>query len=237
MHIKMRLHAVKEIGLAAAVMVLLLSAVTLLPVRANAQADLTFDVRAFITAMNSGDVDAAAFRFSDQPEAVMAGRNGTVTGLAAIRAELQREIDEGVNLTPLSIVVASETLAQFEERIAYSLTVVATNEVRMPAITDFGIDRIIQVDTFIFHACACNDTRPGSVIVSLSRTLDTSDPDTARFLAAQGGGPGGLPSAGSGGLADRSGGGAWVALTVAGILAMMVGATSIAARIATRRRR
>ncbi len=201
------------------------------------QADPAAVVEAFTAAFNSGDVDAALAWFAS--DAVVELRVRTDTGSAAIRADLQREIDSGTNITNTSVEVSGNH-------------VMLIQEVRAPRVTAFGIDRILRIATF--------DIIDG-LIVFHSRDADTSDPDTVAFQMAQmasgGGGGGGagtgagagagaggggaapaaLPSTGSGGLADGDQASAWFALSVAAGLASLVALAGISARAARRRRR
>ena len=194
-------------------------------------ADPVAVVEAFVAAMNSGDVDAAVALFAE--DGVIDLPNKTFAGLTEIRGDLQETVDNGVNITIVSVEVSGSS-------------VTTTQEIRNPQIEAFGIDRIIRIATF--------EVRDGK-IVSLAQMPDTSDPDTLRFqqaqMAAGGGPPGGppagappppsapdaLPATGSGGLANGNGDSGWVALSLAAGLALFVVLGSVTARIAIRRRR
>ena len=198
---------------------------------AAVEADPVAVVEAFVAAINGGDAAAAASLFAE--DAVVEAPLLTIVGRDAIQGELQNAVDMGNTLTTIDIEVAGDT-------------VTAIQEVRNPQIAALGIDRIIRIDTFVISA---------GEIVSWSPRLDTSDPDTVRFqqaqMAAGGGPPGGppagptpppaapdaLPDTGSGGLTSGNGGSGWVALSLAGGLALFVVLGSGTARIAIRRRR
>lgn len=184
-------------------------------------------VEAFAEAINAGDIDAAVALFAEDGAINLV--NNSFVGPAEIRGDLQNQIDNGINFTNVSIEVSGNTATVIQE-------------VRRPAITDFGIDRIIRLATF--------EILDGK-IASLAAMPDTSDADTLAFQMAQmasggggGGGGGGamampdsLPSTGSGGLAAGTDDGAWVALSIAGALAAIVMVSGVGARIAIRRRR
>ncbi len=196
-----------------------------MPGRVAAQADPATVVEAFAEAINSGDVDAAVALFAE--DAVIDNPRRTFVGLAEIRDDLQREVDNGLNITNVSVEVSGSS-------------VTAIQEIRTPRIEAFGIERIIRIATF--------ELRDGK-IVSLAQMPDTSDPETARFQEAQAPGGGGppagpppagpeaLPDTGSGGLAADKSGGAWFALSLASGLAALVLLGVVGGRVVVRRRR
>ncbi len=196
-------------------------------------ADPVAVVEAFVAAFNSGDVDAAVALFAE--DAVIESPRNTFVGLTEIRDDLQGEVDNGNNITIVSIEVSGSS-------------VTTTQEIRNPRIEALGVERIIRIATF--------EVRDGK-IVSLAQAPDLSDPQTAQV---QGAGPPGepppavpdaepepepevisapdaLPDTGSGGLANGNGGSCWAALSLAGGLALFVVLSSVTARSAIRRRR
>lgn len=103
------------------------------------------------------------WRRSSRPDGVILAPRNSFSGRFEIEADLQNFIDRGGSLTTIALAVTGDT-------------VTATQEVRQPQISAFGIDRIIRIDTFV--------VRDGET-VSVSPRPDTSDPDTARFSAMQ----------------------------------------------------
>ena len=204
---------------------LVVIAFMLLPGRVAAQADPATVVEAFAEAINSGDVDAAVALFAE--DGVIENPNRRFVGLAEIRGDLQAQVDQGINMTNVSVEVSGSS-------------VMVIQEIRQPRIEAFGIERIIRIATF--------EIRDGK-IVSLAAMPDTSDPDTARFVASQGpgggagpagpppAGPEALPDTGSGGLADNKSGSAWFALSLAAGLAALVLLGGVGGRVVVRRRR
>ena len=120
-------------------------------------ADPVAVVEAFVAAMNSGDVDAAVALFAE--DGVIDLPNKTFAGLTEIRGDLQETVDNGVNITIVSVEVSGSS-------------VTTTQEIRNPQIEAFGIDRIIRIATF--------EVRDGK-IVSLAQMPDTSDPGYPAF--------------------------------------------------------
>ena len=166
--------------------------------------------RQSIEAINRRDVDAALALYTDDATLVTDGPGSLCpapagcVGKAAIRRELERRVASGLQSAIQQTQVTGDTA-------------IAQVEARNPGLQQAGIDRVLFVITIVER---------GGKIASVRSFLDTTDPGTARLLAAlreraaaaPGQGPAVLPQ--SGGITSPL---PWELLAVGGLALALLG--------------
>ena len=166
--------------------------------------------RQFLEAQNRGDVGAQLALLTDDATIVVDGPGSLCpppvgcVGKAAIQRELERRVASGAQAAIPQVQVTGDTAT-------------ARAEIRNPVTQRAGIDRAVLVVTILER---------GGKLASVRSFLDTTDPGTARLLAAlreraaaaPGQGPAVLPQ--SGGITSPL---PWELLAVGGLALALLG--------------